>query len=89
MINCINFPCKVDNFSFVSIKSATHLQRWNHAGLWECIVSCKFTVQKHFDVSKQKICSSSSNSSGSGSSSSSNKKKKKKKNNNNNSILMY
>ena len=27
MINCINFPCKGDDFSFVTIKLAAHQQR--------------------------------------------------------------
>ena len=37
MINCINFPCRGDEFSFVSIKLPEQ-RLWME--LWECTVSC-------------------------------------------------
>jgi len=56
MINCIIFPCRGEDFSFVSIKSAAHWPGMESISDCGSVLSvAEFIVQAILSVSKQKI----------------------------------
>jgi hypothetical protein len=49
-INCINFPCKVDAFSFVSIRLTAHQPQWNPSRVVEVNRQLQIYSVKNFDI---------------------------------------